>query len=197
MDTPTPGSPGINRLKVALAVVALTAAAGPTDDPPVDRSFGLTDPVVCKEIHGFEDFVLLEPASVTADEKLLLYYRPLHYKTETLGSTYRIHLTQDGRLRRKGQTHVLWKKDKMVDYEVKSEEPPRPVYIRNTVGLKGLRPGAYEFDVVVHDQVGRSEPAVRTVGFHVIPSPAQPAPEGPKPEGDTPGRSGTGPRNGR
>jgi hypothetical protein len=161
--------------------LALSGAAGlgsPTDDED-DGSFGLSKPVVCQEIDGYEDYRPMAEAAITADEKLLLYYRPRHFKSEQVGDKYRIHLKQDGSLRRKGSRAVLWTKRDMVDYEVENGFPPRHVYIRNTVSLKGLKPGDYEFEVVLHDRVGKSAPATRVVPFRVVAGPAPQPPSSP------------------
>ncbi|MGE3820402.1 MAG: hypothetical protein AB7I30_13390 [Isosphaeraceae bacterium] len=147
---------------------ALATGAGPLDDDPDDGGFGFTPPIVCQEINGFEDYVPLPEPVLTADEKLLLYYRPRHFKTEPVGEKFRAHLTQDARIRRKGRKTVLRSEDAMVDYQVDAAPPPRLLYIRNTVSLKGLSPGEYELDVILHDRIGRSEPATRSVPFRVV-----------------------------
>jgi hypothetical protein len=129
----------------------------------------MTAPVVCKEIRGYEDFDPLPDAAITSDEKLLVYFRPRHFKTTaTSEGRHEAHLTQDCRVRRRGEKRVIWSKDHMVDYQPVADAPPRQIYLRNTISLKGLKPGDYELDVVLHDRIGQGPPAVRSVVFHVI-----------------------------
>lgn len=153
---------------LAIGVLALAAWGGEGDD---DGSFGLTAPVACREINGYEDYVVLPGAALTADEKLLVYYRPVHYKSARVDGKYEVHLTQDGRVRRRGSKAVLWSKPRLLDYKVRTDTPPQLIYLRNTIALKGLKPGEYELDVVLRDEVGQSAPAVRSLPFRVVPSP--------------------------
>jgi hypothetical protein len=167
---------------VVAASLAATAAAPSLpavgqDDEVDNGSFGLSPPVACKEIRGFEDFDPLPGAALTADEKLLVYVLPRHYKIRRVASKYQAHVTEDVRVRRRGEKTVIWSKKDMVDYPVKTEAPPGPIFMRNTISLKGLKPGEYDLDITVYDKVGRSTPAVRTMPFRVIaaPTPAKDA----------------------
>ena len=168
--------PAVRREPTRLLLVAVLAALGaggivrPDEDD--DGRFGLTEPVACKEINGFEDFVPLKEAALTADEKLLVYYRPRHYKTARVSKKYEAHLWQDGRIRRKGQKIVVWTKNRLLDYHPLSDDPPSLIYLRNTISLKGLKPGEYEYDIVLHDEVGQSSPATRSLPFKIVPNPA-------------------------
>src|SRR5689334_12650723 len=95
---------------------------GPDED---DGSFRMTPPVACKEIRGYEDFVPLEPAALTSDEKLLVYFRPLHFKTARKGALYEAHFTEEGRIRRKGGKAVVWAKKDLLEYRPRADPPPR------------------------------------------------------------------------
>jgi hypothetical protein len=140
-------------------------------DAPDDGSFGMTEPIACREINGYEDYVVLPDAALTADEKLLVYFRPRHYKSAPVDGQFEAHLTQSGKVRRRGEQAVLWSKAKLLDYRVRTAEPPKLIYLRNTIALKGLKPGEYEFEIVLRDEVGRSKPAVRVLLFRILPSP--------------------------
>ena len=74
---------------------------------------------------------LLPGAAQTADEKLLVYYRPLDYKTLQKDGLFTAHLTQDGQVRRQGEKTVLLGKKLLLDYEPKSPDPLGPIYFRN------------------------------------------------------------------
>jgi hypothetical protein len=155
-----------------LAAAPLASRAGGDDPAREDRddgSFGMSPPIACKEITGFEDYVPLEPAALTSDEKLLFYFRPRNYKTERQGLKYRAHLSVDAKIRKRGDKAVLWSKPKFADYDVTTEQPPRPIYFQNAVSLKALKPGEYALDIVVHDEIGQSRPAERTLQFKVVP----------------------------
>jgi hypothetical protein len=145
----------------------------PQAEEPADAleaALTMSQAVACSTIDGYEQFESLPGAALTSDEKLLVYYRPLHYRTEHSGSTYRIHLTQDGQIRHRGEKAVLLFKANMVDYDWKSKERDNPVYIRNTFSLKGLKPGEYDYDIILHDVLAPGEPtAKQTVEFRVVP----------------------------
>ncbi len=96
--------------------------------------------VICSSIDGYERFKVLPGAAQTAEEKLLVYYRPLYYKTVQKDDYYLAHFTQEGRIRRRGEKTVLLSKKNLLDYEAKSHEPLGPIYLRNSVSLKGLPP---------------------------------------------------------
>ena len=173
------------RLAVALVLLAVSLAGmttgasarvGDDSEDEDDGSFGLTAPVLCKEIRGYENFDELPVAALTKDEKLLVYFRPRHFKTVRKGEAYEAHLTQEGRIRRRGQKAVLWSKKNLLDYTATSPEPPSRIYLRNSISLKELAPGEYDSDVVLRDEIGRSPPGVRSLPFKVVPAP----PEGAK-----------------
>ncbi|GAC1468366.1 MAG: hypothetical protein NVSMB9_11000 [Isosphaeraceae bacterium] len=134
------------------------------------HSFGFSRPVVCKEINGYEDYEPLPEASLTSDEKLLVYFVPRHYKTSHEAGRYEAHFTQDGRIRRRGGKSVVWSKDKLLNYRPRSENALRPIYLRNTISVKGLKPGEYEFEIILRDEIGQSPPASGKVPFRITPS---------------------------
>jgi hypothetical protein len=152
-----------------IVAIMLTGMAQPQEkDDPDDGSFGFTKPVACVEINGFDDYVELSGAALTSDEKLIVYFRPRHFKTTRVGRQYEAHFTEDVRVRRRGQKPVLWSKLKMVDYQPKADIPRPPIYFHNKIALKGLMPGLYELEIVLRDEVGQTPPAVRVLPFEVI-----------------------------
>lgn len=128
----------------------------------------MTAPVACRSIEGFEDYEPLPEAALTADEKLLVYYHPLNYRVIANGDSHHIHLTQAGQIRRRGQKAVLLRKENLLDYEVKLDRPPNPIYLKNIVSLKGLKPGEYDYDVLLRDKHGSTEIAKQTLQFRVV-----------------------------
>ena len=176
---------GVRLVGWTLAMVFISADLSRGDEPD-DGSFGMTEPVVCREINGYEDYVVLPDAALTADEKLLVYFRPRHYKSRRVDGKFEAHLTQDVKVHRRGAKPVLWSKSKMVDYKVRTAEPPTLIFVRNTISLKPFKPGEYDLEIVLHDEVGQSAPAVRTVPFRVLP-PSH-SPRGAGDDGNPPAR---------
>ena len=135
-----------------------------------DGSFGLSAPIACKEINGHENYVVLPHATLTSDEKLLVYYLPRHYKSARVGDKFEAHLTQEGRIRRRGEKAVLWSKSKILDYKVATDQPPRLIYLQNRIALKALKPGEYEYDIILRDEIGKPAPVIRTLSFTIVPA---------------------------
>jgi hypothetical protein len=139
--------------------------------PSVRPSLRMSKAVVCQSIDGYEDYETLPGAAMTSDEKLLVYYRPFGYKSARVGDAYQAHFTQDGQVRRRGQKAILWEKKKLLDYTTpRCPQPPLQTYLRNTISLKGLKPGDYEFTIILHDEVAKGATATQVVDFRVIPA---------------------------
>jgi hypothetical protein len=135
-------------------------------------ALGMTPAIACRSIDGYDRYEVLPGAALTSDEKLLVYYQPLHYQVDETAGSYHLHLTQDGKIRRRGQKEVLLRKDNLLDYEVKGKMPPDYIYARNTVALKGLKPGEYEFEIILYDKLAKTPPATQLLKFRVIPAAA-------------------------
>jgi hypothetical protein len=125
--------------------------------------------IACRSIEGFEKYDPLKVVELTGDEKLLIYYRPEGFRTSRREDEYVVHFTQGGRIRRKGEKFVLRAKAKLLDVESAFPGYPECLYLRNTVSLKGLPPGDYEFDIILHDENSPGSIAFQTIGFRVIP----------------------------
>jgi len=131
--------------------------------------------VVCRSIDGYEQYEKLRGAALTAEEKLLVYYRPLDYKMVQKDAVFTAHLTQDGQIRRTGEKTVLLRKQSLLNYEPKSPNPLGPIYLRNSFSLKGLAPGEYEYDIILRDEYEPGPPAIQSLKFRVI-APVLPGP---------------------
>jgi hypothetical protein len=151
--------------------------------PPEDR-LGMTPAIACESIAGYEQYVPLAEAALTKDDKLLLYYRPLHYTIVQTGSKFQTHLVQDVRVRKRGDKKVVWSKEKLVDETNEKPEPPTLLCHFNKIALKGLTPGEYDLDIILHDLNSKGPPAEQTFRFKVKPSAPPPAPDA-KAEGKT------------
>ena len=164
---------------VALSVVLIVGvgeeslhAGPPLSDPEVARDdlLSMSPGIVCREIEGYEKYEEMPDSALTSDEKLLIYYRPHRYAVDRGGDSYHIHLSQEGQLRKKGEKAILFRKDKLVDYEWKGTKTPGPLYLKNTIAIKGLKPGDYEFDITLHDKLSKDPAATQTVSFKIIPA---------------------------
>ena len=144
------------------------ARAKAGDDDRDDGSFNFSPPVACKEINGYEDYVVLPNATLTADEKLLIYFRPRHYKSGRKGKEYEVHFTQDGQVRRRGEKTAAVMKFKPMEFKSTYANYPERIYLLNKIALKGMKPGDYDFEIVLHDAIGKSAPAVRIMPFTVV-----------------------------
>ena len=138
-----------------------------------DRADGLTlrieQPVVCSKIDGFENYDELPNGEQTADEKLLVYFRPRDYKIVPKGDQFAAKFTEDAQIRPAGSKKVLRRKDDILEYEGVARKPPRSVYLSNTFALKGLPPGEYEYDVILRDENDDKKPEVTaTVKFRIV-----------------------------
>ncbi|MBX6313997.1 MAG: hypothetical protein IRY99_13930 [Isosphaeraceae bacterium] len=175
-----------------IAILLLVLAPGPFQAEAADRpkraddrttgqdeasleKLEMTPAVACEAVRGYRDYVELpkeqgEPA-LTRDEKLLVYYEPRRYKIERYKQSYRVHLSQDVKVRKHGEKAVLWSKEKLVDYEVQVERPPVQIYLTNTIGLKPLPPGLYDLEIVLHDQLAQEATATQVLTFRVKPTP--------------------------
>jgi hypothetical protein len=144
------------------------------DEPPESTKLSVTKPVLCKEIRGYEDFDKRSDEALARDEKLLVYFRPLHYEEKALGSRRQVHFTQEGRIRKRGQKNAVWTNKELLDFK-KTFQPPASVYLDNTVSLKELKPGDYEYEIKLTDKVG-GQTVTCTVDFRIIePKPNEPA----------------------
>jgi hypothetical protein len=127
--------------------------------------------VVCRTIDGYEDYKPLPGAAQTSDEKLLIYYRPQRYKVDQVDGFYTAHLVQDNEIRKKGKKEIVRQKKKVVEYHPRQKLPLGPIYMRNTISLKGLQPGDYELTVILRDVLDKDAPPTRqVVPFKVIPA---------------------------
>jgi hypothetical protein len=154
------------------------------DKPP---KLDMSKAVACKKVEAYEKFEPLPDASLTSEDKLQVYYRPLEYKVEAVekpkpGYRYRARFSQDVRIRKKGGKTILMKKDKIIEFDPAFEDPTERLYMVNNVGLKGLPPGDYELDIILRDELTPGSSATQTMAFTIIPTPKA-VPE--KPEGPT------------
>ncbi len=172
-------------------LLAQEASVGPLPEtfapkPKAKKAAGLriVNPVVCSSIDGYEEYEKHPDAKLTSDEKLLVYYRPKGFKVVHLGDVYVARFVQDGQIRRLGQKRVLLRKEKLLNYEAKSDVPPDEIYFRNSFSLKGLPPGDYEYDVILRDVTVKPVTVTTTesVKFQVVPAKLPEAEPGTLPE---------------
>ena len=175
---------------VVLASLAIArSGARANEPPPIAKvakepvSLAISKPVICKEIRGYEDFDVRPGESLRKDEKMLIYYLPLNYEEETNGEKHHVHLTQEGRVRKRGQKVALFAKKDMLIYDVKYAPPSRPIYLQNIVSLKDLKAGEYTYDIVLTDKVGGGT-VTRSVPFKITPAAPEKADSQVEPQAD-------------
>jgi hypothetical protein len=139
-----------------------------TDDP--ENTLRMSRGVICRSIDGYEAYERLPGAELTADEKLLVYYRPEGYKTALVNGQYQAHFTQDAQIKKRGEKAVLRQKKNVLDYKPRNPIPPQNVYLRNTISLKGLPAGDYDFVIILRDEVAKSPAVTQVVKFRVVPA---------------------------
>jgi hypothetical protein len=130
----------------------------------------MTPGIVCSAIRGYEDYKVLPKAAQTSDEKLLVSFRPLGYQTEKVDDGYEAHLVPGFQIRKRGQKEVLLQKLKMYEYKPKSEQPPRYLYMKNAISLKGLAPGDYDLTILLRDEIAKGPSVQQVVRFRIVPS---------------------------
>jgi len=133
-------------------------------------SLRMSKAVVCTSIDGYASYKKLPGAALTSDEKLLVYYEPINYKTAFVDDGYQAHFTQDGQIRKRGEKTILREKLKLLDCTAKGELPPENLFLRNTVSLKGLTPGEYDFTIILHDEIAKGPPVTQVVRFRIVPA---------------------------
>jgi hypothetical protein len=134
-----------------------------------ETSLRMTAGIVCRSIAGYEDYEPLPEAAQTAEEKLLVYFRPTGHRIERVDGFYEAYLVPDFEIRKRGEKAVLRQKLKFYEYKPKSKEPPRFIYMKNVIALKGLAPGDYDLKIILHDEIAKGPPATQVVKFRIIP----------------------------
>ena len=161
--------------KTLIVTLCVTALQGPSFGlqpgsraASGERGLSMSQAVVCRSIEGFEKYERLPGATMTSDEKLLLYFRPTGYKTAMVDGKMQAHFTEDAQIRRRDDKVVIRQQLKLLDYTAKFEDPSHMIFLRNSISLKGLPPGEYEFVVTLHDAFAKGSAAKQVVRFTVI-----------------------------
>ena len=134
-----------------------------------EASLEMQPGIVCKSIDGYENYEPLPDAAQTAEEKLLVYFRPSGFQCDKVEKGYTAHLTVDGEIRKRGAKTILRQKKKLIEFNPVYPTPPRFVYVKQSVSLKGLAPGDYDLIIILHDELAKGATATQTVKFKVIP----------------------------
>jgi hypothetical protein len=165
----------IARISLVLCLGLLGGFSSRADEP-VSREdaleepgLKLSEPIACRNIKGYEDYEPLDEPALTKDEKLFIYLRPQDHTIDPVDDgKFRVHLVEDVNIHRKGQKRVLWGKERIIDYDVKVEYPPKNLYLGTTVSLKDLPVGEYTAEILVHDRLKKDETATATLDFRVV-----------------------------
>jgi hypothetical protein len=140
----------------------------PAEAGKEQKGLTIAKAVVCRTIDGFEKYEPLPGGALTSEEKLQVYYHPLNYEIVNENGEYRVHLVQDGQIRRRGEKSVLRSKKNILEYAPKSRAPLGTIFLRNSVPLKGFPPGDYEYDIILRDENRPGPTALRSVKFKIV-----------------------------
>lgn len=151
----------------SLLLLVVVAARG--EDIASEDELGMTRPVVCSAVQGYGDYTEQPDAAIYRDNKLLIYYEPFGFTIEKRGAEFRALLTQDVRIRRRDQKTVLMKKNAILRYEPKSKTPPVRLYLSNFISTKGLSPGEYDLEIIMHDKLSKSSSVSKVIPFRIKP----------------------------
>jgi hypothetical protein len=152
------------------APAAFLVLLAPMQDAGDENRLEMSEPIACRSVRGYEDYEPLDEPVVPRTEKLLIYTRPTGHAYAREEGGYRFHLVQDVNVRRKGEKKVLWGRKRIVEYADLSPRPPVALYLSTSLGLKEFPPGEYEADLILHDLIGKAEPARRTLAFRLVDS---------------------------
>ena len=84
------------------------------------------------------------------------------YQTELVDGQYQAHLVPDFQIRKRGEKAILRQKQKMYEYKPRTAQPPRFIYMKNVISLKGLPPGDYDLTIILHDEIAKGPPRPRS-----------------------------------
>ena len=158
---------------IGLILIAFSSACLAQEKATDDRLFSITEPILCKDVRGYEDYEELKIPELTSEDKLLVYFRPRHFKVERSGEKFQAHFTQDGKIRRRGEKPVVWQKTNLLDYKPQADTREMPIFLKNAISLKTLKPGDYQLEITLRDEIGKSAPALKTVFFKIAPIKAE------------------------
>ena len=156
-----------NRLQLGLFGIVVLAVPSLAADEPKKKPLAMTPAVACVSIEGYEQYNPLVEALATEDDKLLLYYRPLNYRVDRDGAEYRASLSIDGQVRKKGEKSVLRRKVDVIKYDPKFKTKTAYLYFSHSASLKGLAPGEYELEIILHDRLDPGATATQRVPFRI------------------------------
>lgn len=151
-----------------------------------DDRLAMTPAIACLAIRGYEDYDVRDEPAIENEEKLLLYFKTKNQTIQRAGSKYKVHLVEDVKVRRKGEKAILWSRDKIVSYQVSSEQRPENLYIATTLAFKGIPAGEYEAELILHDRLTKEATASQVFQFRIKPAAASTPPAKPgKPRNKT------------
>ena len=154
------------------ARASASADAPQKEDEPPEGRLGMTRAILCVKVDGYEDYLERPDGCLTADEKLVIYYRPRHFATHRVKDGLEAHLIQDARIRRRGAKSHLQSKDKILDYKARGRGPIGNIYLTNTISVSELKPGDYDLDITLHDAVSKGPAVKQVLHFTIVPETA-------------------------
>lgn len=129
----------------------------------------MTEPVVCRSVKGFRDYVKLEPPSLTTFDKLQVYVEPYGYSTKPEGEKLRAELVQGVKLRAKGAKKLIFEREELFKYDPVIDSSGQQIYLAASIGFKNLLPGPYLLELETMDKAAKPEKKVlQIIEFQIV-----------------------------
>lgn len=147
------------------ALVLAANGAGGTNE----GEFKLSQPVVCKSVKGFRDYVELKPPELTTFDKLLIYVEPAGFALKADGEKKKANLVQNARVRAKGTKKYFFERDELFKYEPELMTGRESIFLAASIGFKNVKPGEYVLELETIDKAASPEQKiVQQIEFVII-----------------------------
>jgi len=134
-----------------------------------EGEFKLSQPVVCKSVKGFRDYVELKPPELTTFDKLLVYVEPSGFALKADGEKKKANLVQNARVRAKGSKKYFFERNELFKYEPELTTGRESIFLAASIGFKNVKPGEYVLELETIDKsVSPEQKIVQQIEFVII-----------------------------
>ncbi len=160
--------PRVFLLALVFQALAAQATSGQTTGSG-QSELKLSDPVACKSVKGFRDYIELKPTELTTFDKLMIYVEPTGFSTKTEGDKKKAHLVQNARVRAKGAKPLIFDRNELFSYEPALSTGRENLFLAASIGFKNLKPGKYVLELDTIDKLARPEMKItQIIEFAII-----------------------------
>ncbi|MBN2143936.1 MAG: hypothetical protein JW774_04855 [Candidatus Aureabacteria bacterium] len=128
---------------------------------------GFRNFTLCTNIIGYGQYVAAPDNKVKAGSEIYFYYEPVNLFTNRLNQSYQIWYTQDMIILSQDGKE-LYRASDALNFNYQSLAPVMDIYASNTLNLKEVPPGIYQFQAVIHDKLKKRD-ATYSFVFEVVP----------------------------